>query len=288
MKSLEQLGRLLLGIEAATPATAGTYLVQEAGAEEPSGRIMVEYGRVCWASSRFYSLRLSDVLAQEAGLQRSQLQTVVRFCREHGKPYGETLIARGLVAPEQLRHALRHQTTSALLAIAKLEIEGRVVLSDFIPTPAKTYDPMFTFSACELLVEAGLLEPIQPPPNSSSSRLPNLSKSVRELAPTMRHACFMETRSRELPALPLALTRASKLRLEDAIAIYRSARALARSPPLTAAAIDARITMIRDAGDRGWLLTYDRRYLSMYELRHASDSGRLIRALGFNSNGWEE
>lgn len=113
-----------------------------------TGIILVQCGRVCWAASPALASRLSHRLRRDAAIDDRQLAAIFQECRESGKPFGETLVERGVVTFDSLRTALLQHTAEALLHLAG-EPSPRWVAS-----PVDRYDRSLTFPSAELLVHS--------------------------------------------------------------------------------------------------------------------------------------
>ena len=118
--------------------------------EESKGIVLVQSGRVCWAASPALAAGFSHRLRRDASIDDGQLAGVFRECRESGKPFGETLVARGVVTIETLRTVLLQHTAETLLLLAA-EPSPRWVASPPWPSSASRYDHSLTFSSAELL-----------------------------------------------------------------------------------------------------------------------------------------
>lgn len=288
MAHLGFLCRLLLDIEKESAGCAGALHVLLPGETEgtasghvaassngrPAGVVMGEEGRVCWSSSRFYALRLRDVLASEAGIPQAKLESVFEACRKTGLPLGEALVASDLLTSKQLRDALLHQTASALAALVTLAVERGARISEFLPARAKSYQPQFTFSGCELIAEA-ILQTAEC--EREAGRPPRTYEAMS--AQVGRSICFIETGSAELPAIPIAVSNAKDLSVEEAIDIFRAARSLVRPPTLCALGVEPFTTLLLEDQGCGWLAAYLSPYLCLFEVRDRSESVRLLSSL---------
>jgi hypothetical protein len=112
------------------------------------GIILVQSGRICWAASSALAARLSHRIRRDATVDDRQLAAIFRECRESGKPFGETLVARGVVTFEALRTALLQHTAEALLHLA---LEPSPV---WVPATIDHYDRSLTFPSAELLTHS--------------------------------------------------------------------------------------------------------------------------------------
>lgn len=126
------------------------------GAERaPAGAILVEAGRICWAAVDSMRRRLTDLLRQntEPPIRAEVLQAAFRKCRESGRPFGETLVAEGIVSEDGLRRTLRQHSAES---IAVLTLLGNLPVR-FKESKERRYDARFTFSPAELLCTIGAL-----------------------------------------------------------------------------------------------------------------------------------
>lgn len=111
------------------------------------GIVLVQSGRVCWASSPSVATRLSHRLRNESAGDR-KLNAIFSECRDSGKPFGQTLVARGIVTFEALRAALLQHTAETLLHLASDPAPR------WIPARIDRYDRSFTFTSAELLTHS--------------------------------------------------------------------------------------------------------------------------------------
>ena len=118
------------------------------------GIILVQSGRVCWAASSALGARLSHRIRRDATVDDRQLAAIWRECRESGKPFGETLVARGVVTFEALRTALLQHTAEALLHLAVEPLPVWVPAPRWVPSPVDHYDRSLTFPSAELLTHS--------------------------------------------------------------------------------------------------------------------------------------
>ncbi len=125
-----------------------------------AGTVLVENGRVCWATSPRMRRRLTDLLCHQKSppLARGAVEAVVRACRASGRPFGEALVEAGLATAEGLRSALRQHVAESVALIAGREssLESAV----WRPHTKQRYDARFTFSVAELLSTLGALEDV--------------------------------------------------------------------------------------------------------------------------------
>ncbi len=123
------------------------------------GIVLVQSGRVCWAAAPALAARLSHRLRRDASIDDGQLAAIFRECRESGTPFGETLVARGVVTFEALRTALLQHTAEALLHLAEepspLWVPSSLLPSSLsLPLSMDRYDRSLTFPSAELLTHS--------------------------------------------------------------------------------------------------------------------------------------
>lgn len=126
------------------------------GAERaPAGAILVEAGRICWAAVDSMRRRLTDLLRQNTDppIPAATLQATFRKCRSAGRPFGETLVADGIVSEDGLRRTLRQHSAES---IAVLTLLGNLPVT-FRESRERRYDARFTYSPAELLCTIGAL-----------------------------------------------------------------------------------------------------------------------------------
>ncbi len=129
------------------PPDASGALVRERADGTMAGALLVERGRVCWAMSERYRLRLTDILvAEQDTLSLAQLNEVFAMCHRDHMPLGETLVARGLVSLPVLHRALLRHTCEALDYLVREDAPW-----SWIEHSGYGYHPMLTFSPAEVL-----------------------------------------------------------------------------------------------------------------------------------------
>jgi hypothetical protein len=141
------LGIEVLHVLEQVPCDASGALVRERSDGTMAGALLVEHGRVCWAISQRYRIRLIDILIAEQGaLSAEQLDEVVALCQRERMPLGETLLARGLSLPALHRALLRH-TCEALDCLIRDDASPW----SWLEHSGYGYHPILTFSAAEVL-----------------------------------------------------------------------------------------------------------------------------------------
>lgn len=143
--------RLLEDIESLPTDATGALVFGRA--KRPEGSILVEAGRVCWATATRMRRRLTDLLRFQADppLLPDVLEAVYRRCRDEGRPLGESLVELGLVSRDGLRRALGQHSAEAIALLAN---PGSPVWT-WVEHRHRRYDAAFTFSPAELLSGMG-------------------------------------------------------------------------------------------------------------------------------------
>lgn len=143
---------LLEDIESLSADATGALVFGRAA--RPTGTILVEGGRVCWATAARMQRRLTDLLRFQVDppLSTDVLEAVYRRCRDNGQPLGESLVEQGLISRDGLRRALRQHSAEA---IALLALDHRSPVWTWVEHRRRRYDAAFTFSPAELLSGMG-------------------------------------------------------------------------------------------------------------------------------------
>ncbi len=123
-------------------------LVVRGPSREVRGIVFIEDRRVCWAAARGLARRLTELLLGRApGISADAMEELFRRCKQEGTPLGELLVARGVVAPDDLRAALLEHTAESLgvlLSPGDAEVGWCV-------RPGPGYSARFTFHTAEVL-----------------------------------------------------------------------------------------------------------------------------------------
>jgi len=143
--SAEAVVTLLEHVESVGAARSGVFTI---AGTDGRGMVLVEEGRVCWASSREMRRRLTDLLCAE-GSDRATIEEVVQACRRDRTPIGEALLRAGVVTEGGLRAALLRHTSEAIAKLSGGESES------FVPHRHARYDARFSFTPLELLTSIG-------------------------------------------------------------------------------------------------------------------------------------
>lgn len=146
--------RLLEDIESLSAGATGALVFGRA--MRPDGTILLEAGRVCWATAGRMRRRLTDLLRFQADppLEPAVLEAVYKRCREEGRPLGESLVERGLVSRDGLRRALQQHSAEAIALLAR---DLGSPAWTWVEHRRRHYDAEFTFSPAELLSGMGAL-----------------------------------------------------------------------------------------------------------------------------------
>lgn len=145
---------VIRALERVPPNSSGA-LVRERTDGTIAGALLVERGRVCWAMSQRYALRLTDLLvAEQASLSHSELEEVVAMCRRDRLPLGETLVTRGVVSLPVLQRALLRHTCEAFMCLLRDDASPWTWLAH----SGYGYSPMLTFSVTEVFTGAHAVE----------------------------------------------------------------------------------------------------------------------------------
>jgi hypothetical protein len=112
------------------------------------GIVLVQSGRICWAASSMVPTRLTDRLVHASAAGELELRRTFHECRQSGRPFGQTLVERGIVTAEVLRTALLQHNAETLL-----ELAGHPA-PQWQPARVEHYDPRLTFSSSELLAHS--------------------------------------------------------------------------------------------------------------------------------------
>lgn len=213
----------LVCVEELAAGQAGMLLF---GARE--GCIFVEDRRICWAAAQGLESRLRDLLRPRLGLDDAELDHIYDESRRAGQPFGQHGVARGLIEPRELEHALRRHSAESLVKLCDSPKPLR-----WTPRVGHGYAPRFTFPSLVTLFDVTELV------------LPGLrAAALDELAPVLgagrRATSFYYDAALDL-AVPLAAERyptslAATCELGRwAACLPRATRELAAAPSFTLA-----------------------------------------------------
>lgn len=130
------------------PELAGELLIAHGGSTE--GAVFVQHGRICWAAARGLARRLTELLVVRAGGDARTMEGYYKQCQSEGARWGEWLVDRGVLSPDDLRGALLDHTVESLEFLCR-----DADTSFWCPRAAGGYSPRFTFPTAELLSRAG-------------------------------------------------------------------------------------------------------------------------------------
>lgn len=113
-----------------------------------SGVVLLEQGRVCWATAHGMRHRLTDLLREccDPPMNYLEMERVFQQCKEQNKPMGETLVEYGLIDPEALRAALLRHTAESLAASTCWTSQPR-----WVEHRSRGYQSAYTFLPTELI-----------------------------------------------------------------------------------------------------------------------------------------
>ncbi len=196
--SLQRIADVLVRVDELGHDATGAVVFE--GAEGKSGAILLERGRICWAVARGLKRRMVEILRhqEQPPPPASVVEEVFRGCQESGQPFGEALVARGLVSTTGLRKALRQQTAEAISVLAAPRAS---VL--FLKHKNQGYNAQYSFSGAEILVALGALRDVD-----AAVRATNRLKEL--LPPEVSGVVF----SRGLGAAPVAIGLVERMSLE--------------------------------------------------------------------------
>lgn len=119
----------------------------------PTGSVLLESGRVCWAVASTMEQRLTDLLRHQRSppLDRRFLEEVIADCQRDKRPLGEALLASGEISESGLRTALFRQSVEAIAHIARTSDRG----AEFVPHQGSAYDARFRFCTAEIFAALG-------------------------------------------------------------------------------------------------------------------------------------
>lgn len=116
--------------------------------EAPIGGIFVERGRICWIAARGLQRRLRDLLRSSSSIDQARLDRLYERCRSEGLFFGQTLVAEGLLQPDELRFALSRHSAESLAELCR-----RAEPTSWSSHVGCGYAPKFTFLAADLLLD---------------------------------------------------------------------------------------------------------------------------------------
>ncbi len=111
--------------------------------------IFVEKGRICWAAARGRARRLRDLLNEHAQVDVATLDAAFARCRAQGTPFGQSLVAEGLLRSDELELALRRHSAECLIELCHTSLPMR-----WTSNSGRGYAPRFTFRPADLWLDA--------------------------------------------------------------------------------------------------------------------------------------
>jgi hypothetical protein len=114
--------------------------------EVPAGGIFVEEGRICWAAAHGLERRLRDLLRRD--VDGREIERAYRESTLEGRPFGQALVARGLIESRELERALRRHSAESLVKLCA----GRSS-THWSARKGRGYSPRFTFPALDVLFD---------------------------------------------------------------------------------------------------------------------------------------
>lgn len=176
-----------------------------------NGVVLVQSGRICWAESQMSSFRLTDRLRHMSAAADRDLSRTFHECRSSGRPFGQTLVERGIVTAEVLREALLQHNAEALLALADHSV------TRWQPASVDHYDLNFTFSTSELLAHSadGWWGPL------AAKARENLNAAIRGSA--ARGLAFLCTPGTHDSIVPVGMVGTEHLTAREALAAGHAA-----------------------------------------------------------------
>lgn len=270
MRFVEALGQLLLAAESSGAGWSGSLIVSQQGGEEELGRIVVQRGRIAWARSRRTAAEFPRSLADAAGLTLDDL--LQRLHEAHDRPgtLCERLIEAADLPVERLRRVFLHHTADAVADMAMgISCEGAE------PPLREGQDlaegsKLLSFSPAEVLAEVlgGFPEVARllgPPP-------PLFLKVASRIEAAV---CFIELEDPAVPALPIAVVGALRLKLTESLQLFERARRMARMLPGSRSG-DAPFVVMIKGEVHGWMASFAGRYVCLFRTRRPSDYGRIL------------
>lgn len=138
----DRLASLFAVIDASSPEGSGAL---HFGDGPHAGVVLFDGGRVCWAAVPGAGRRLIDLVCRHAAVARGEIAAAYAACRARGVPFGELLVERKLVEPDELRDLLLRHTSETLVMLAERDAEPV-----WVPHRGSGYQPRFTFTLPEI------------------------------------------------------------------------------------------------------------------------------------------
>lgn len=138
----DRLVSLFAVINASSPEGSGAL---HFGDGPHGGVVLFDAGRVCWAAIPGAGKRLIDLVSAHAAVARPKIEAAYAECRARGAGFGELLVERKLVEPDELRELLLQHTSETLVTLSDRDAEPV-----WVPHRAGGYQPRFTFTLPEI------------------------------------------------------------------------------------------------------------------------------------------
>lgn len=286
MPAMEQLAYLLLTAERASANGAVTIDLFPRGEDGPGGaeltplwagptpigRLVAENGRVCWVMAKGCDVTVSDVVAEESGIPREQLEQVYEVARQDGSPFCETLANAGLVSPEEIRKALLRRTAAGAAALADADSGDDAVLS-VARVNALSYETRFTYGALEII------DSVFTASEEWKRELARVPASWTSASEGLEAAlCFRESSGQELSVTPIASRAPETLSLGDAVDLAMAGLEATQPPDAVLADISPYSVI---PGPRGewWLCSYATPHIQLFQINSPHEYRRVLAEL---------
>lgn len=149
----DTIAQLLALLEASYAGRTGVLVFGPAA--RPSGLVIIEEGRVCWAAAPRTRRRLAALLREKIRdpERAARLDELCDERRKSGTPLCDALMDEELLSPDDLRGALLQHSLDSLR-----EMQSALAAPpEFHPRRGGRFDARFTFSASELLARTGAM-----------------------------------------------------------------------------------------------------------------------------------
>ena len=241
----------------------------------PLASQLFDRGRLCWATCERHAGRLTEILARSTQLSAADLEALVQECRRDNLRLGEELVSRKLVSPGTLRAALLRHIASATVGALRCLWEDGATWQPFVENRVGGYDPTFTFTTTEVLLEAIQLLT----ETGSGYRLPQnpFEDPTGELNPAL---CLLRMDSHQVPA-----TRPFPVRVSDAervglLAINDLSQRLIANLEILGANRELPERILLRLESASWFCAYRAPYLACYQIRDSRQVALLQQRFG--------
>ena len=93
---------------------SGEFISASKGAEV---HVYLQRGRIAWATDSGHPFAFTRYLQTSAAIDADGFRDILESCKREKRPFGETLVAWGLVTSNEIRAALHHQLELALASL---------------------------------------------------------------------------------------------------------------------------------------------------------------------------